>query len=446
MASSKLSELTQITNTSADDLLLISHTSDGGSNYNSRHITRQNLQDDLSITHDQVSDFDSGVQENTLDSLTNPVAAVEMASQRITGLADPIDAQDAATKAYCDATANGLDVKDSVRVATNSDVTLSGIQTVDGIPLVTGDRVLVRSQTTASENGIWVVASGSWSRSEDANNTPESEVTAGMFTFVEEGATNAAAGFILQTANPIVLGTTGLSFAQFSGAGQITAGTGLTKSGNTLSITADVMADIADSITLSGVAGNSTDLGSFSGSTITANSTVKAALQEVVNAVELRATDARVDEIDQNVNDLITLTGVVENAASLGTFTGSTIADSSTVKGALQALETLLEAEALEIDELTLNQADLITLSGVAENAINLGTFTGSTIADSSTVKAALQALETAAEASVQVGDNVNELVGNTSADAEPATYLFVVVDVNDGTIKVIDKTFIEVE
>ena len=446
MASSKLSELTQITNTSADDLLLISHTSDGGSNYNSRHITRQNLQDDLSITHDQVSDFDSGVQENTLDSLTNPVAAVEMASQRITGLADPIDAQDAATKAYCDATANGLDVKDSVRVATNSDVTLSGIQTVDGIPLVTGDRVLVRSQTTASENGIWVVASGSWSRSEDANNTPESEVTAGMFTFVEEGATNAAAGFILQTANPIVLGTTGLSFAQFSGAGQITAGTGLTKSGNTLSITADVMADIADSITLSGVAGNSTDLGSFSGSTITANSTVKAALQEVVNAVELRATDARVDEIDQNVNDLITLTGVVENAASLGTFTGSTIADSSTVKGALQALETLLEAEALEIDELTLNQADLITLSGVAENATNLGTFTGSTIADSSTVKAALQALETAAEASVQVGDNVNELVGNTSADAEPATYLFVVVDVNDGTIKVIDKTFIEVE
>ncbi len=446
MASSKISELTQIANTTADDLLLISHTSDNGSTYNSRNISRQDLQDDLSITHGQVSDFDTGVQENTLDSLTAPAADVDINSKKLTNVADPVNAQDAATKAYVDATATGLDVKDSVRVATTADITLSGTQTIDGIALVAGARVLVKNQSTASENGIYVVAAGAWSRSEDADNTPSGEVTSGMFTFVEEGSTQASSGFILQTANPITLDTTDLSFAQFSGAGQIIAGTGIAKSGNTISVHPDVMADIADGITLTGVAGNSTDLGSFTGSTIDADSTIKEALQDVVNAVELRATDARVDEIDQNVDDLVTLSGVIENTANLGTFTGGTIADSSTIKGALQALETKLEAEALEIDELTLNQDDLITLSGVAENATDLGTFTGGTIVDNSTVKVALQALETAAEDSIQTGDNLTELVGSTSADAEPASYLFVVVDANNGSIKVIDKTFIEVE
>lgn len=102
--------------------------------------------------------------------------------------------------------------------------------------------------------------------------------------------------------------------------------------------------------------------------------------------------EARLNEIDANVNDLITLSGVAENATDLGTFTGATIADSSTVKVALQALETAHE----EVDQ---NVNDLITLSGVAENATNLGTFTGATIADSSTIKAALQSLETAVEA-----------------------------------------------
>ncbi len=446
MASSKISELTQIANTTADDLLLISHTSDNGSTYNSRNISRQDLQDDLSITHGQVSDFDTGVQENTLDSLTAPAADVDINSKKLTNVADPVNAQDAATKAYVDATATGLDVKDSVRVATTADITLSGTQTIDGIALVAGARVLVKNQSTASENGIYVVAAGAWSRSEDADNTPSGEVTSGMFTFVEEGSTQASSGFILQTANPITLDTTDLSFAQFSGAGQIIAGTGIAKSGNTISVHPDVMADIADGITLTGVAGNSTDLGSFTGSTIDADSTIKEALQDVVNAVELRATDARVDEIDQNVDDLVTLSGVIENTANLGTFTGGTIADSSTIKGALQALETKLEAEALEIDELTLNQDDLITLSGVAENATDLGTFTGGTIVDNSTVKVALQALETAVEDSIQTGDNLTELVGSTSADAEPASYLFVVIDANDGSIKVIDKTFIEVE
>jgi len=195
----------------------------------------------INIVHTQVSDFDAGVQTNTLDSLAQPVAAVVLNGQKITGLADPVNAQDAATKAYCDATANGLDVKDSVRAATTANVTLSGTQTVDGVSLASGDRVLVKDNTDASENGIYdVVDGGAWVRSADADNNPGSEVTSGMFTFVEEGTNYADAGFVLQTTGAIVLDTTDLAFVQFSGAGQITAGNGLAKSGNTLDVgTAD---------------------------------------------------------------------------------------------------------------------------------------------------------------------------------------------------------------
>ena len=192
----------------------------------------------ISIVHTQVSDFDSGVQANRLDQMAQPTASVALNNQRITGLADPVADQDAVTKAYADALVTGLDVKDSVRVATTGNITLSGTQTIDGVNVVAGDRVLVKDQGTGADNGIYdVVSGGSWTRSDDADNSPSGgEVTSGMFVFVEEGSTNADAGFVLTTDNPITLGVTSLTFAQFSGAGQITAGNGLTKNGNTLDV------------------------------------------------------------------------------------------------------------------------------------------------------------------------------------------------------------------
>jgi len=176
----------------------------------------------------------------------NGAGTVDVNSSRIVNVTDPSGAQDAATKAYVDAIKQSLDVKDSVRLASTANVSLtdgsSGLEAgdaIDGVTLVAGDRVLLKNQTDASKNGIYVaVASGgNPARSTDANTS--SEVTAGMFVFVTEGTTNADNGFVLTTNDTITLDTTDLTYTQFSGAGQVVAGDALSKSGNTLNVNDD---------------------------------------------------------------------------------------------------------------------------------------------------------------------------------------------------------------
>jgi hypothetical protein len=150
---------------------------------------------------------------------------------------NPSDANDIASKSYVDSTINGLDVKASVRVATTAAITIASDlnvgDTIDGITLADGDRVLVKDQVTGSENGVYV-AGATPARAADFD--ADSEVTAGAFFFVEEGTTNADNGFVLTTDDDITVDTTSLAFSQFSGGGQITAGAGMTKSGNTLDV------------------------------------------------------------------------------------------------------------------------------------------------------------------------------------------------------------------
>lgn len=169
-----------------------------------------------------------------INDLTVPTADYAFGGYKITGLADPVGAQDAATKNYVDSTAQGLDVKGSVLAATTGDITLSAPQTIDGVSVVVGDRVLVKNQAIASANGIYLVAAGSWTRTADMDAWSDFP---GAFTFVEEGTTQADSGWVCTVNAGGTLGTTPVTWSQFSGAGTYTAGTGLTLSGGVFSIT-----------------------------------------------------------------------------------------------------------------------------------------------------------------------------------------------------------------
>jgi len=171
-------------------------------------------------------------------------------------VATPTDAAHIATKGYVDAARQGLDVKASVRAATTGAINLStdlqNGDVLDGVTLVTGDRVLVKDQGSASENGIYVVVvSGAASRSSDANGTPDTgELTSGTFTFVEEGTVNFDSGFVVSTNGTITVGSSNIVWTQFSGAGSFEAGNGLSKSGTTVNVnvTANRTAITADAI------------------------------------------------------------------------------------------------------------------------------------------------------------------------------------------------------
>ena len=212
-----------------------------------------------------------------------------------------------------------------------------------------------------------------------------------------------------------------------------------------------------------------TDLGTFTGSTIDNNQSIKAALQALETAIETetssRATAISdlvdgapalldtlneiaaainddenfvttitnlIDANETHIDNVVSLTGVSKDAANLGTFTGSTIADSSTLKAAIQALETAVETKATSavVSELDTNVDDLISLTGIAENVTGLGTFTGSTISDGSTIKDALQDLETAAEAAA-AGSAVADRTKTITGDADTTHYITFVADDN---------------
>jgi len=170
-----------------------------------------------------------------INDLTVPTADYDFGGYKITGLADPVSAQDAATKSYVDSTAQGLDTKASCVVASTVNIaSLSGLLTVDGVTVADGDRVLVKNQTAQADNGIYVASATAWARSADMNAWAEFPAA---YTFIEQGATQADTGWVCTVNQGGTLGTTAVTWSQFSGAGSYTAGTGLTLTGTIFSIT-----------------------------------------------------------------------------------------------------------------------------------------------------------------------------------------------------------------
>ena len=213
---------------------------------------------------------------NSVNLVPTGTGTVDVANKRITSVAEPTQSSDAATKNYVDAVKTGLDVKDSVIATTTANLaatysngtsgvgatlTNSGTQaaiTIDGRVLVVGERVLVKDQTTGLQNGFYKVttvgtASVNWVLTRTVDADEDSEITPGAFTFVEEGTVGANNGYVCTNVGAITVGTTAITFVQFSGAGSVIAGDGLTKTGNTLNVvgTAGRISIAADAVDIS---------------------------------------------------------------------------------------------------------------------------------------------------------------------------------------------------
>tara|TARA_Y100001937_G_scaffold107812_1_gene150826 strand:- start:813 stop:2114 length:1302 start_codon:yes stop_codon:yes gene_type:complete len=301
------------------------------------------------LTAAKVSDFDTQVRTSRLDQMAAPTGSVSLNSQTITNLSDPVNAQDAATKGFVEATSQGLDVKDSVKAATTGNITISTAlnngDTLDGVTLADNDRVLVKDQSTSSQNGIYIVGSSPARASDLAAGAD----AAGMFTFVEQGTVNADNGFVC-TSNKgsAVVGTNDLTFAQFSGAGQITVGDGLDKSGNTLSV--DLKAN-------GGLVIESTEI----------------AIDLAASSITGTLPVTKLTSLTATVSELNILDGVTSTTAELNILDGVT----STT------------AELNILDGVTSTATELNVLDGITSTTSELNLMDGGTSATSTTLAAA---------------------------------------------------------
>ena len=182
-----------------------------------------------------ISDFNSAVYTARLDQLAAPTSNVSLNGLKIVSLADPQNPQDGATKGYADALIATGNNKGTARLAATGNVVLASPgATFDSVTAAVGDILLLPVQTTGSQNGLYVFNGAASPLTRTTNANLSGEIRPGLFVFAAEGTLNGSNGYTLTTPNPIVLETTALTFIQTSGAGQILAGTGITKVGNVI--------------------------------------------------------------------------------------------------------------------------------------------------------------------------------------------------------------------
>ena len=204
-------------------------------------------------TASTISDFNTAVRTNRLDQMAAPTASVSLNSQQITGLAAPTNGTDAANKQYVDDTVAAISWKNEVRLASTANGTLASAfangSTVDSVALVTGDRILLKDQTTQTENGIYTVnVSGAPTRATDADSGSE---ISGAAVYVTNGTANQGTRWVCNVTGAITLGSTNLTFVQFAGGSAYTAGNGLTLAANDFNVGAGTGISVAaDSVAI----------------------------------------------------------------------------------------------------------------------------------------------------------------------------------------------------
>jgi hypothetical protein len=171
-------------------------------------------------TASTISDFDTQVRTSRLDQMAAPTTTVSMNNQILSNVLAPVAGTDAANKSYVDSAAEGLKPRASVKAATTANITLSGAQTIDGVSVVAGDRVLVKNQSLPAQNGVYVAAVGAWSRATDMDTWNE---IVSSYVFVEGGTINKDSGWVCTSSAGGTLETTAVTWTQFSQSGSVTA-------------------------------------------------------------------------------------------------------------------------------------------------------------------------------------------------------------------------------
>jgi hypothetical protein len=345
----------------------------------------------------------------TASSLTSLGTIASLTATAGTVANAPSGSTDIANKLYVDTVAQGLDAKASCVAATTADITLSGAQTIDGVSIVAGNRVLVKNQTMSQNNGIYLCASGSWTRTTDANTW---DALTSAFTFIEQGTTNADCGFVCTANAGGTLGTTALPWSQFSGAGTFTAGTGLTLTGSVFSLTSPVaVANGGTGLTSLG-SGIATFLGTPSSANLAAAVSDETGSGALVFASSPTLVTPTLGAATATSLNGVTLTGTSTPALSVtgtASVSGSNTGDQTTITGNA-GTATILQT-ARNINGVSFNGSADITVTAAA------GTLTGATLAAGVTASSltSLGTITSLTATALTVNDNTT--LGSSNSD-----------------------------
>jgi len=313
----------------------------------------------------------------------------------------------AATKAYVDGVTSNINFHQPVRVATTGNITLSGTQTIDGVALSVGDRVLVKDQSNQKNNGIYEVKNNGWTRTADADNTPDGELKGGDFTLVLEGTVNSGYGYVCSNTSAITIGTTDITYAAFNAAKAVSAGTGLQEATpGTLSIDTATTVDISTAQTLSNKTFSAPVLGaatatSINSTTIPTNKTLVVTTDKLsVHAATTSAELAGVISDETGSGALVFATSPTLVTPTLGVATATSIngtsipssktlvttADSGTVTSTMIADGTIVDADINASAAIAQSKISGLTSDLAAKAPLASPTFTGTVTVSASGV------------------------------------------------------------